>query len=163
MMRARRNPASRSEPPFGHRNLPLLLLQAREAVLAHFRPVLQAHGVNEQQWRILRALLESGALEPRQIGEQCRISSPSLAGVLARMDDLGLVQRARVADDQRRVMVSLSPHSQALVGVMAPQIEAVYQRIEAHMGAEAISRFDATLDEMVALLQGLPDSAPDAG
>ncbi|MBL8355834.1 MAG: homoprotocatechuate degradation operon regulator HpaR, partial [Delftia acidovorans] len=69
---------------FQHRNLPLLLLQARESVIARFRPILQAHGLTEQQWRIVRALLESGPLEPRQIVEICRISSPSLAGVLAR-------------------------------------------------------------------------------
>ena len=50
---------------FSHRNLPLLLLQAREGVLAHFRPILNAHGVTEQQWRIIRALLEGGPLEPR--------------------------------------------------------------------------------------------------
>ncbi len=31
------------------------------------------------------------------------------------------------------------------------------------MGAEAIGRFYATLGDMVALLQGLPDSEPDAG
>jgi hypothetical protein len=72
-----------------HRNLPLLLLQARERVIANFRPALNAAGVTEQQWRIVRALLEQGPLEPRQIVGLCAISSPSLAGVLARMDDLG--------------------------------------------------------------------------
>jgi hypothetical protein len=52
---------------FRHRNLPLLLLQAREGVIAHFRPILHAHGLTEQQWRIVRALLDQGPLEPRQI------------------------------------------------------------------------------------------------
>jgi sulfite reductase beta subunit-like hemoprotein len=85
-MSTRRSPkaaASAAGPAFHHRNLPLLLLQAREGVMAQFRPILNAHGVTEQQWRIVRALLEQGPLEPRQIGEVCRISSPSLAGVLA--------------------------------------------------------------------------------
>ena len=39
----------KSEAPgtgaFPYRNLPLLLLQARESMLARFRPVLNAHGV----------------------------------------------------------------------------------------------------------------------
>ena len=67
-----------------HRNLPLLLLQAREHVIARFRPILNAHGITEQQWRIVRLLLEADALEPREIGELCTLSSPSLAGVLDR-------------------------------------------------------------------------------
>src|SRR3569833_4092471 len=64
-----------------HRNLPLMLMQARERVISYFRPILNTHGITEQQWRIVRVLLEVPALEPRQIGELCAISSPSMAGV----------------------------------------------------------------------------------
>ncbi len=148
--------------PFHHRNLPLLLLQAREGVMARFRPILNAHGVTEQQWRILRALLEGGPMEPRQIGQVCRISSPSLAGVLARMDDLGLVQRARLPQDQRRVMVALTDRSTALAAAMAPEIEAAYAAIEAHIGGAFIARFYGALDELIGLLDDL-DAADDAG
>jgi homoprotocatechuate degradation regulator HpaR len=154
-----------AQPPstgFQHRNLPLLLLQAREGVLARFRPILGEHGLTEQQWRIIRALLEAkGPLEPRQIGQLCRISSPSLAGVLARMHELGLVQRERVALDQRRVMISLSPLSVQLAARMAPHIEAMYLHLETHIGAETVARFYASLDEMIKLLGDLPDPEPE--
>ena len=65
-----------------HRNLPQLMLQAREALMAQFRPILNENGVTEQQWRIIRALLTHGPLEPRQLCELCQISSPSIVGVL---------------------------------------------------------------------------------
>ena len=148
-------------PAFRHRNLPLLLLQAREGVMARFRPILNAHGVTEQQWRILRALLEQGPMEPRQIGEVCRISSPSLAGVLARMDDLGLVQRERLPQDQRRVMVRLTDLSRAKAVAMAPAIEAAYAAIEAHIGTAFIGGFYAALDEPNTLLGSLPADETD--
>jgi homoprotocatechuate degradation regulator HpaR len=141
---------------FTHRNLPLLLLHARESVIGRFRPILNAQGVTEQQWRIVRALLERGPLEPRQIGEVCRISSPSLAGVLSRMDDMGLVKRERLEHDQRRVKVSLTAKSRALAARLAPQIEEIYQTIEGHIGSEFIGRFYATLDELISLLGELP-------
>ena len=141
---------------FRHRNLPLLLLQARESVIAHFRPILNAHGLTEQQWRIVRLLLDAGPLEPRQIGQQCRISSPSLAGVLARMDEVGLVRRERMAKDQRRVKVSLTPRSRALAAAMAPKIEAVYEALEAHIGRDFIDRFYGALGELIGLLGELP-------
>jgi homoprotocatechuate degradation regulator HpaR len=144
-----------------HRNLPLLLLQAREGVLTHFRPLLNAHGLTEQQWRIVRALLTQGPLEPRQIGTLCRISSPSLAGVLARMDELGLVRRERSAQDQRRVLVSLTRKSRNLATAMAPAVEAVYSRIEDHIGADFVQRFYATLDELIGLLEELPSGDED--
>ena len=159
-MRSRRV-ASRAGTPFSHRNLPLLLLQARDAVPAHFRPILHAHGLTEQQWRIVRALLDSGPLEPRHIGQLCRISSPSLAGVLARMDELGLVARERLAQDQRRVIVSLTARSRKLAATMAPQIDAVYDHLEAHVGGPFIDQFYAQLDHLVALMGEVPEPETD--
>ena len=141
-----------------HRNLPLLLLQARERVISHFRPILNANGVTEQQWRIVRVLYEQPSLEPREIVELCRISSPSMAGVLARMEELGLVVRRRLQHDQRRVQVSLTPRARAMAGRMAPQIDATYRRIERQIGAEFGARLQRALDR---LLTTLASHAPD--
>jgi homoprotocatechuate degradation regulator HpaR len=139
-----------------HRNLPMLLLQAREQVIARFRPILNEHGVTEQQWRIVRVLLEQGPLEPREIVAACCISSPSLAGILARMDDLGLVRRERVDRDQRRVKVSLTPKSRSLAARIAPQVERVYADIEARIGREFTAEFYRTLDNLIAGLLAMP-------
>jgi homoprotocatechuate degradation regulator HpaR len=137
------------------RNLPLLLLQARERVLSYFRPILNAHGFTEQQWRIVRALLTVRSLEPREIGELCRISSPSLAGVLARMEELGFVVRRRLRHDRRRVRVSLTARSRALAAHMAPQINATYERIEALLGSEFSKELQRRLDQLLATLKPL--------
>jgi homoprotocatechuate degradation regulator HpaR len=147
---------------FRHRNLPMLLLQARERVIARFRPILNANGVTEQQWRIVRALNETGPLEPREIGKMCQISSPSLAGVLARMEDLDYVKRKRLDHDQRRVQVSLTPRSRALCVRMAPQVETVYRDIENVIGVEFSARFYRALDELIgALATGGGETAAD--
>jgi homoprotocatechuate degradation regulator HpaR len=135
-----------------HRNLPLLLLQAREQVIARFRPILNAHGITEQQWRIVRALIDTGPLEPREIGDLCGISSPSLAGVLARMEELGYIKRKRLDHDQRRLRVSLTPRSRKLGAAMAPQIEATYREIEAVIGTEFSTRFYRALDQLIGAL-----------
>ena len=143
-------------PRIARRNLPLLLLQARESVIANFRPILNAHGLTEQQWRILRVLLDAGPLEPREIVERCRISSPSLAGVLSRMDRLGWVQRERWPDDARRIRVSLSDSGRALSQRIAPMIEKTYGDIEDVIGADLMAGFYAKLDEMIDLLAMMP-------
>lgn len=141
-------------PVLQRRNLPLLLLQARESVIARFRPILNAHGITEQQWRIVRALLEQGTMEPRQIVEVCRISSPSLAGVLLRMQETGLVRREKAAHDQRRVNVSLTAKSRALAARIAPQVEAAYDAIEAQVGPAFMREFHTTLDQLIGTLGG---------
>jgi homoprotocatechuate degradation regulator HpaR len=153
---AHRSPRNRRSVRPQHRSLPLLLLQARERAMGYFRPILNAHGITEQQWRIVRVLLEAKSLEPREIGALCRISSPSLAGVLARMEELGLVARQRLEHDQRRLRVSLTPRARALAARMAPQIDAAYARIEALIGREFSARLQHMLDRLLAALRPHP-------
>src|SRR3982751_5131762 len=148
--------ASRSRK-LHHRNIPLLLMQARERVISYFRPVLNAHGITEQQWRIVRLLLEGPALEPRQIGELCAISSPSMAGVLERMEQAGYITRRRVEHDQRRVLISLTPKSRGLAAEMAPVIDATYRRIEKLLGQDLSVQLYETLDFVLAQLPAESD------
>jgi homoprotocatechuate degradation regulator HpaR len=142
-------PAER-EAAFAHRNLPLLLLLARETVISRFRPLLKAHGLTEQQWRILRALVDIGPMEPRQIVRCCGISSPSLTGVLARMDELGLVVRERFDHDARRVRVTLTPKSREFVQQLAPRIERLYAELERAMGRDFLQELYGALDVVIA-------------
>lgn len=140
---------SRTAIPAMHRNLPMLLLRARELMMARFRPLLTAQGLTEQQWRIIRALHENGPLEPRQLCALCTISSPSLAGVLARMEDLGHVTKERFEDDQRRVRVSLTAQSAEVVERMKPLLEAEYQALEKQVGAKVVEDLYVAVDALI--------------
>lgn len=141
-----------TDSTLARRNLPLLLLQVRELVMARFRPMLNEAGLTEQQWRVLRALLSDGPLEPRQIVAVCCLSSASLVGILVRMEDLGLVNRKPVEGDQRRVLIAPSPKGQRLAAKLAPQIDALYAQLEAEMGADLYESLVATLDQAQARL-----------
>lgn len=153
-----------AEPPLrARRNLPLLLLQARGGLIARFRPVLKKTGLTEQQFRILRALDVYGRLEPREICAICHISSPSLAGVLARMDTLGLVQRERFKDDQRRQHVSLSAKAVDMFNSVSDDLESVYRELEAQLGPEFVGQVYAMLDRLVNALAQDPGEAGDHG
>lgn len=133
-----------------HRNLPHLLLRVRETLMAHFRPLLAEHGLTEQQWRILREIVEQGPLEPRQLCEACSISSPSIVGVLQRMEETGLVERERMAHDQRRVRVSLTARSRKIAQRLIPLIEQRYQALEATLGLRSIREVYDALDALLA-------------
>ncbi len=150
-----RSPATTRTPVFGHPNLPLRLLQARERVLSQFRPILHAHGLTEQQWRILRVLVEQGPLEPHEIGRRCCVSSPSLAGILARMESQALITRERRPHDQRRQLVSPTEHAQSLAQRMAPGIAQTYATLEARLGPATLEKLQNAIDS---LLAGLEDA-----
>src|SRR3954471_21457050 len=132
-----RNPAMAT--PLRHRNLPRLLLQAREAVMAHTRPSLRGHGLSDQQWRVLRVLGEHGTVETGRVAREAFILGPSLTGVLARMERDGLVRRTRDPEDQRRSVVEATAKGMKLVDKLSHTVEAHYAWMEATLGKQKLA------------------------
>ena len=146
---------------FLHRNLPRLLLQAREAVMAHTRPGLRQHGLSDQQWRVLRVLGENQdqdgrGVETGRIAREAFILGPSLTGVLARMERDGLIERARDPGDQRRTVVLPTARGLALVQSLSNTVEAHYQWMEQQLGRPQLTQLYALLDQVVALENSAP-------
>jgi homoprotocatechuate degradation regulator HpaR len=138
---------------FTHRNLPRLLLQAREAVMAHTRPSLREHALSDQQWRVLRVLGEHGAVETGRVAREAFILGPSLTGVLARMERDNLIARSRDPEDQRRTVVEATAHGMKLVKKLSSSIEAHYQWLEQSLGKTRLTQLYGLLDELIALEQ----------
>jgi homoprotocatechuate degradation regulator HpaR len=139
--------------PFVHRNLPRLLLQAREAVMAHTRPSLREHGLSDQQWRVLRVLGEHGMVETGRVAREAFILGPSLTGVLARMERDGLIRRARDPADQRRTVVEATAKGTRMVQQLSQSIEAHYAWMEKSLGKQKLSQLYVLLDEVIELEQ----------
>ncbi len=139
--------------PFTHRNLPSLLLQAREAVMAHYRPGLRVHGLSDPQWRVLRVLGEHGTVETGRIAREAFILGPSLTGVLVRMERDGLIARQRDPQDQRSTVVEATAKGLKLVQRLSHTIEAHYDWLEKSIGADKLAQLYALLDDLIELEQ----------
>ncbi|MDO4693203.1 MAG: homoprotocatechuate degradation operon regulator HpaR [Eikenella sp.] len=142
---SRQQPSAMSQE---YRNLPMLLYKARESFMTQFRPILNEFGVTEQQWRIIRALAEQGDLEPRQLCEQCLILSPSMAGMLKRMEELGLIEKIPMAD-QRRIRIHLTDQARQLYTQAKERIAQEYQSIAGKIGQEPIANLYQALDIII--------------
>ena len=138
---------------FVHRNLPRLLLQAREAVMAHTRPSLREHGLSDQQWRVLRVLGEHGLVETGRVAREAFILGPSLTGVLTRMERDGLIRRYRDPADQRRTVVEATPKGMRMVESLSRTIEAHYAWMEKSLGKQKLSELYQLLDQVIELEQ----------
>ena len=139
--------------PFTHCNLPRLLLQAREAVMAHTRPSLREHALSDQQWRVLRVLGEHGTVETGRVAREAFILGPSLTGVLSRMERDGLIGRERDPADQRRTVVKATGKGKLLVRKLSVTIEAHYQQMETVLGKQKLAQLYTLLDALIAMEQ----------
>lgn len=129
-------------------SIPLKLLKAREVTMGFFRPVLQEIPLTEQQWRIIRALDEHGELESKQLAELCCILSPSLTGIISRLEQQDYIQRRRSPEDQRRVLISLTSNAKEMFDKVRPSLEACYQEITEQFTRENMEQLDKLLNQL---------------
>src|SRR5262245_43789289 len=91
------------------------LLAARETVMAPIRPILNSAGITEQQWRVLRVLIDDGSMDMSELARAALLHAPSLTRILADLVERKLVARVVDARDKRRSIISVSEVGRQLV------------------------------------------------
>lgn len=129
--------------------LPMALLRARESVMARFRPMLNAHGISEQQWRVMRVLAEEGVLDATEISRRACIFASSLSRIIKTLERDGSLVRERSADDARRVQLRLTDKGHATVREITPESLAIYRDLEDKFGTDRVATLIDMLNELV--------------
>lgn len=129
-------------------SIPLKLLKAREATMNFFRPLLQEIPLTEQQWRVIRALNEHQELESKQLADLCCILSPSLTGIISRLEQQGYIQRRKSAEDQRRTLISLTDQARDMFARVSPGMEARYRELAKQFSPQEIEQLNSLLSKL---------------
>jgi DNA-binding MarR family transcriptional regulator len=118
-----------------------------------YKPLLEPLGLTYPQYLALLVLWERDALTVSELGERLFLDSGTLTPLLKRMEAAGWLQRERAADDERRVIVSLSASGRAL----RQQARAVPVQLAAATGCSA-----KELSALTRQLQGLRERMREA-
>ncbi len=111
--------------------------------MSHFRPLLAAHDITEQQWRVVRVLAEAGGLDATELAARTCLLPPSLTRIIRTLEDRGVLSRKRDQNDARRVVIEITQHGLDFIREVTPESRAVYEEMEARLGRE---RIEALLD-----------------
>ncbi|RVV98136.1 homoprotocatechuate degradation operon regulator HpaR [Mesobaculum littorinae] len=152
-------------------SLPILMLQAREAVMERFRGTLRHFRITEQQWRVLRALAMVPGIEVGELARATCLLPPSLSRILQDMEARGYVLRRPVAGDLRRAEVSITDEGRAFIAEIAPHSESTYREVTEAFGPERMAQLSGLLQDLVTEMRALgeppaieipesPDAAP---
>ncbi|MBO9709211.1 MAG: MarR family transcriptional regulator [Caulobacter sp.] len=79
-----------------------------------YKPILEELGVTYTQWIIIVALWEQDDQTVGGLGEKLFLESNTLTPILKKLESLGYLSRRRAPDDERQVIVSLTPAGRAL-------------------------------------------------
>ena len=133
--------------------LNILLVQAREAVVSYYRPVLNQAGITEQQWRIIRLLSQHGTLDFQELSQQTSILRPSLTGILTRLEKLELVMRLKPASDQRRVFLKLTENGLQLFERISALMDEQTKQLENDFSSKKLQQLENLLKQLSDLNQ----------
>ncbi len=135
------------------RSLPLQLMRARELLMQRFRPHFTRNKLTDQQWRILRILVENRSLEILDLSARCCMQPASLSRILPKMKKDGIITRTVNPKDQRRVSVSLTEKGYRLFQRIAPHTEIEYAEITRLIGGEHMEDLYDALDLLIEKLK----------
>ena len=136
-----------------HASINISLIQAREALMTQFRPILNNAGITDQQWRIIRLLAENGTMDFQDLANQACILRPSLTGILTRLEKVGYVVRLKPSNDQRRVYLKLTGEGEKLHRTTCDQVDARYDVIESVLSKDKLKQLQSLLGELSAIGQ----------
>lgn len=132
-------------------SLPLQLIKARDVALDFFRPVLSEYEVTEQQWRVMRVINAYREIDFTSLSKECCILSPSLTGIINRLEKQGYVCKIRSLEDQRRVNIRLTESASVLVEKMKLDIDRQYTKFKKQYGSEKYNQLSLLLEELIAM------------
>lgn len=134
--------------------LPVLLLRARMAVAACFKPALRAHDLTEPQFRVLRCLYAPAPRDVSDLSRRTDLLAPSVSRILRDLERRGLVKRAAALDDARRSETELTPAGVQLLQQVQAAVEPIHAQIEARIGLERAAELRTILWEVIDVVTG---------
>lgn len=139
-----------SEAPRLNHQVCFALYSASKAATAVYRPVLEELGLTYPQYLVMLVLWESEPRSVRELGAELGLDSGTLSPLLKRLEALGLVERRRSAEDERRVEIHLTDSGRAL----SARAGAVPQRLAdaAGLSAAELAQLQDTLERLTAAL-----------
>ncbi|GAB4064963.1 MarR family transcriptional regulator [Ancylobacter sonchi] len=98
---------------------------AAHAVMRAYRPLLEPLGLTYPQYLVMLVLWEKDGQTVGGLAERLRLESSTLTPLLKRLEAMGLAERRRNPDDERQLLVSLTPAGRELkarAAAIPPQI-----------------------------------------
>jgi len=89
------------------------------------RPVFAAHDLTGPQWRVFRTLGEAGGagLTPGQISDELRVTPGNTTGIVDKLEEAGLTERAPHPDDRRAILIRLTARGDTVYRHVRPAFD----------------------------------------
>jgi DNA-binding MarR family transcriptional regulator len=118
-------------------------------------------GLSMAQLNILYTLKRCGEMPMSRLAEMLNVSLSSATGLIDRIEERGLVERTRVPEDRRIVLIRVTPAGEQLLGeldILSDELlRSVLGRLDRSELTAVATAFASIRDALVDAAGGLPD------
>ena len=124
-----------------------------------YRSLLEPLGLTYSQYLVMLVLWNEGPVHVRDLAHRLHLDSGTITPLLKRMERNGLLTRTRDADDERCVVVRLTPYGKAMRKRAVEVPTALAQRIGDRFGSDAAESLRIEASRFVKILSGQLDGS----
>jgi DNA-binding MarR family transcriptional regulator len=106
-------------------------------------------GVTRVQWIAMYYLLKHGDLSQKELGEKMDIKESTVARLLDRMEEEGLIIRTQVKEDRRVKYIKLTPKGKERIEELLPEGQKMSELFSMGITEEEIQVFKRVLDKFI--------------
>lgn len=122
--------------------------------MAPLRPALREAGVTEQQWRVLRVLIDNGGIDVSALAHAALLRPPSLTRILRELQGRGLITREADSEDARRSRVTITSAGRAIVEDSMETMLALLDRYADAFGVDPLRTLIEDLRKFTEIISG---------
>ncbi|MBU3143742.1 MarR family winged helix-turn-helix transcriptional regulator [Clostridium sp. CF012] len=106
-------------------------------------------GVTRVQWIAMYYLLKNGDLSQKELGEKMDIKESTVARLLDRMEEEGLIIRTQVKEDRRVKYIKLTPKGRERIEELLPEGQKMSELFSLGITEDEIQVFKRVLEKFV--------------
>jgi DNA-binding MarR family transcriptional regulator len=106
---------------------------------------VRSRGLTHAQFDIIATLGNTAGMSYKELGERTLITKGTLTGVIERLEQKGLVERARSSEDKRSFFVRLTARGEDLFRDVFPQVVEHGKKLFASYGTADFDKLDEAL------------------
>lgn len=129
------------------------LYSASRLMTQAYKPHLDELGITYPQYLVLMVLWENDGLSVNQITGKLLLNTNTLSPLLKRMEHMKLLKRSRSKEDERTVIIELTPHGKQLKSKALPIPEKLVAELKSDkIEFEDLLKLKDTLCELISVL-----------
>jgi DNA-binding MarR family transcriptional regulator len=136
----------------GERELVAGVIQLGNLLMRHLAPLFEKANITPQQWAVL-ATIGDEPMNLASVARKLAVSKQNMTGMMARLEQLGLVERSENPQDLRSTRVQLTRRGRGIIEKLAP-VYAEWQKNLGHeLGERELQTLTRAINRLIARLE----------